>query len=51
MKRKWFRALSLLLFLGVTACGGGGGGGGAPPGSTTGVWDSSTWDGGATWGS
>ena len=45
MKRKWFRALSLLLFLGVTACGGGGG---APPGSTTGVWDSSTWDN-ATW--
>lgn len=46
MKRKWFQALSLLLFLVLAACGGGGGGGG----STTGVWDSSTWDSSATWG-
>ena len=50
MKRKWFRVLSLLLFLGVAACGGGGGGGGGAAG-TTGVWDSSTWDSSATWGS
>lgn len=48
MKRKWFRALSLLLFLGLTACGGGGGGGGggaAPPPASSGcVWGSSNWD-------
>ena len=50
MKRKWFGVLTLLLFLGVTACGGGGGGGAAPPAGTTGVWDSSTWDSSATWG-
>ena len=45
MKRKWFRALPLLLFLGVAACGGGGGGGGAPPpvGSTACVWGSTNW--------
>ena len=48
MKRKWIRVLPLLLFLGVTACGGGGGGGGAV--DTTGVWDTSTWDSSATWG-
>jgi hypothetical protein len=30
---------------------GGGGGGGVPPATdTTGVWDSSTWDSSATWG-
>ena len=45
---------SLLLFLALVTlggCGGGGGGGGsaAPPASTTGVWDSSTWDSTATW--
>lgn len=49
MKRKWIRVLPLLLFLGVTACGGGGGGA-PPPADTTGVWDTSTWDSSATWG-
>ena len=47
MKRKWLRALPLLLFLAVAACGGGGGdgGGGAPPpASTACVWGSSNWD-------
>lgn len=44
MKRKWFRGLSLLLFLGVAACGGGGGGGAAAPPAAGGcVWDSSNW--------
>ncbi len=41
------------MFLVMSGCGGGGGGGGnsAPaPGSTTGTWDSSTWDSTATWG-
>ena len=47
MKRKLFRVLPLLLFLGLAACGGGGGGGAV---DTTGMWDSSTWDSSATWG-
>lgn len=50
MKRKWLRALPLLLFLGLAACGGGGGGEGtAPPASTACVWNTSAWDN-CTWG-
>jgi hypothetical protein len=51
MKRKLLRALPLLLFLGLSACGGGGGGGVAPPAtppaSAACVWNTSNW--GCNW--
>ena len=49
--------LPLLLSIAITACGGGGdspsvfNGDVTPPaGTSTGVWDSSRWDDGSTWG-
>ncbi len=46
--------LALLTITVLASCGGGGGGGdggpGPAPGPTTGVWDSSRWDDGSTWG-
>ena len=54
-KTKMFLLLIAMLFaVAFTACGGGGGGGDGggttPSGPSTGVWDSSRWDDGSTWG-
>lgn len=48
--QKWRRTLSIVLFLGIAACGGGGGDDqGGTTNTATGTWSTSLW-GAATWG-
>lgn len=52
-KTKMFLLLIAMLFaITLASCGGGGGGGdgAGQSGPSTGVWDSSRWDDGSTWG-